>query len=120
MFSGQAEAEDPVLSVLSDVLLVVSSLCVLATQALLFFAIKSVQPGPARALTHFIISRTDRRATARKLAENNRNWTLFAAQMSFVILARQHSAVSQGACQFFGVVIHFLYLSFFSWTGGEN
>ena len=63
--------------------------------------------------------RTDRRATARKLAENNRNWTLFAAQMSFVILARQHSTVSQGACQFFGIVIHFLYLSFFSWTGGS-
>ena len=66
---------------------------------------------------NFIISRTDRRAAARKLAENNRNWTLFAAQMSFVILARQGSAVSQGACQFFGIIIHFLYLSFFSWTG---
>ena len=44
MFSGQAEAEDPVLSVLSDVLLVLSSLCVLATQALLYFVIKSGQP----------------------------------------------------------------------------
>ena len=63
--------------------------------------------------------RTDRRASARKLAENNRNWTLLAAQMSFVILARQHDAVSEGACQFFGVVIHFCYLAFFSWTG-EN
>ena len=40
MFSGEAQAQDPVLSVLSDVLLVVSSLCVLATQALLFFVIK--------------------------------------------------------------------------------
>ena len=39
--------------------------------------------------------------------------------MSFVILARQHDAVSEGACQFFGVVIHFCYLAFFSWTG-EN
>ena len=43
MFSGEAEAGDPVLSVLSDVLLVISSLCVLATQALLYFVIKSVQ-----------------------------------------------------------------------------
>ena len=120
MFSGEAQAQDPALSVLSDVLLVVSSLCVLATQALLHFVIKSVLTAPARALSHFIISRTDRRATARKLAENNRNWTLFAAQMSFVILARQHSAVSNGACQFFGIAIHFLYLSFFSWTGGSN
>ena len=117
MFSGGAQAQDPVLSVLSDVLLVVSSLCVLATQALLFFVIKSVQP--LTSLTsHFIICRTDRRATARKLAENNRNWTLFAAQMSFVILARQNSTVP-GACQFFGIVIHFLYLSFFSWTSGS-
>ena len=48
MFSGGAEAEDPVLSVLSDVLLVASSLCVLATQALLYFVIKSVQSGPVR------------------------------------------------------------------------
>ena len=122
MFSGRAEAQDPVLSVLSDVLLVLSSLCVLATQALLYFVIKSVQPGPAWEISHlnFIIYRTDRRASARKLAENNRNWTLFAAQMSFVILARQQSAVSQGVCQFFGVLIHFLYLAFFSWTGGGN
>ena len=43
MFSGKAEAEDPVLSILSDVLLVISSLCVLITQALLYFVIKSVQ-----------------------------------------------------------------------------
>ena len=43
MFSGEAEAGDPVLSVLSDVLLVISSLCVLITQALLYFVIKSVQ-----------------------------------------------------------------------------
>ena len=40
MFSGSADADDPVLSVLSDVLLVLSSLAVLATQALLFFVIK--------------------------------------------------------------------------------
>lgn len=119
MFSGRATPQDPVLSVLSDVLLVLSSLCVLATQALLHFVIKSVRPGISLTST-FTISRTDRRATARKLAENNRNWTLFAAQMSFVILTRQYSAVSHGVCQFFGVVIHFLYLSFFSWTGGEN
>ena len=51
--------------------------------------------------------------------ENNRNWTLLAAQLSFVILARQHQAVSNGACQFFGVVIHFLYLAFFCWTSGS-
>ena len=40
MFSGTARADDPVLSVLTDVLLVVSSLAVLATQALLYFVIK--------------------------------------------------------------------------------
>ena len=80
---------------------------------------QSSQDQPLTSLTsHFIICRTDRRATARKLAENNRNWTLFAAQMSFVILARQNSTVP-GACQFFGIVIHFLYLSFFSWTSGS-
>ena len=45
MFSGRATPQDPVLSVLSDVLLVLSSLCVLATQALLHFVIKSVRPG---------------------------------------------------------------------------
>ena len=40
MFSGDARPDDPVLSVLSDVLLVLSSLAVLATQALLYFGIK--------------------------------------------------------------------------------
>ena len=40
MFSGAASPDDPVLSVLSDVLLVLSSFAVLATQALLYFGIK--------------------------------------------------------------------------------
>ena len=40
MFSGTARPDDPVLSVLTDVLLVLSSLALLATQALLYFVIK--------------------------------------------------------------------------------
>ena len=49
--------------------------------------------------------------------ENSRNLTLFAAQLAFVTLAGQHNHVSDDVCQFFGALIHLLYLSFFAWTG---
>ena len=49
--------------------------------------------------------------------ENNRNLTLFAAQVAFIALAGQHNQVSDNVCQVFGALIHLLYLSFFAWTG---
>ena len=61
--------------------------------------------------------RTDQRSSTRKTAENNRNWTLFYAQIAFMTLSGQHSQVQPGVCQAFGAVIHLLYLAFFSWTG---
>ena len=98
-YSGRAEANDPYLSVLSITLLVISSLCVLATQLLL------------------MSRKIDNRASTRRLAENNRNWCLVLAQMSFVILAGQQENVSENVCQLFGIIIHAAYLAFFSWTG---
>ena len=64
-----------------------------------------------------ILTRADKRSKTRRMAESNRNWTLFAAQIAFLILAGQQDHVGAGVCQGFGVVIHFLYLAFFTWTG---
>ena len=38
------------------------------------------------------------------------------AQLAFLILAGLHETVSESVCQLFGVIIHFAYLTFFSWT----
>ena len=62
------------------------------------------------------LAQVDTRPTTRRIAENNRNWSLFTAQLSFLILTEMHDNVSEDVCQFFGAVIHFWYLAFFSWT----
>ena len=51
------------------------------------------------------------------MAENNRNWTLFSAQISFMVLARLYNDVPAIACEIFAIIIHLLYLAFFAWTG---
>ena len=60
--------------------------------------------------------KVDNRPTTRRIAENNRNWSLLVAQLAFLILAGLHEAVPEPVCQLFGVIIHFAYLTFFSWT----
>ena len=65
----------------------------------------------------FNILRSGKRSSTKTLVENSRNLTLFAAQLAFVTLAGQHSNVSDDVCQFFGALIHLLYLCFFAWTG---
>ena len=60
--------------------------------------------------------KVDNRPTTRRIAENNRNWSLLVAQLAFLILAGLHEAVPESVCQLFGVIIHFAYLTFFSWT----
>ena len=62
------------------------------------------------------VAQVDTRPTTRRIAENNRNWSLFTAQLSFLILTEMHDNVSEDVCQLFGAVIHFWYLAFFSWT----
>ena len=51
------------------------------------------------------------------MAENNRNWSLFFAQISFMTLSGLNSLVPLIACEIFAIIIHFLYLVFFTWTG---
>ena len=60
--------------------------------------------------------KVDNRPTTRRIAENNRNWSLLVAQLAFLILAGLHESVPESVCQLFGVIIHFAYLTFFSWT----
>ena len=49
------------------------------------------------------------------MVEDNRNWTLLAAHLSFLSLSSL-SMSPEPLCQTFSVLIHFLYLTFFSWT----
>ena len=49
------------------------------------------------------------------MVEDNRNWTLLAAHLSFLSLASLNMS-PEPLCQTFSVLIHFLYLTFFSWT----
>lgn len=51
------------------------------------------------------------------MAENNRNWALFFAQISFMALSGLNNLVPLIACEIFAIIIHFLYLAFFTWTG---
>ena len=60
-------------------------------------------------------SRYDSRSLVVKTVENNRNWLLLAAHVSFLCLSSL-SNVPELLCQTFSLLIHFLYLSFFSWT----
>jgi len=73
----------------------------------------SLQVLPLTRLSH----RGDLRGESRKMAENNRNWTLFSAQISFMVLARLYNDVPAVACEIFAIIIHLLYLAFFAWTG---
>ena len=80
---------------------------------------------------HQFCCRSDPRSSTRRMAENNRNWSLFFAQACWLILVRQSQVlhvlfqsscnvlfqVASGACQVFGLVTHFFYLAFFAWTG---
>ena len=63
-----------------------------------------------------LLLKVDNRPTTRRIAENNRNWSLLVAQLAFLILTGLHEAVSESVCQLFGAIIHFAYLTFFSWT----
>lgn len=101
-YSGKSKADDPYLNTLSSILLVISCMAILTTQGLLFFI------------------KTDLRSSQRKTSENNRNLSLFFAQISFLVLSGQHGHVSQGVCQAFGALTHVLYLSFFAWTALEG
>ena len=49
------------------------------------------------------------------MVEDNRNWTLLAAHLSFLSLSSLTMS-PEPLCQTFSVLIQFLYLTFFSWT----
>ncbi len=53
----------------------------------------------------------------RKTAETNRNITLAAAQIAWLVLVPQASVVPQVVCEIFGGVTHGLWLAAIMWTG---
>ena len=65
----------------------------------------------------FVNYRKDERNAVTILLENNRNWSLFAAQISFLCFSGLESQVPKLPCQIFSMVIHYFYMVFFTWTG---
>ena len=61
--------------------------------------------------------RKDLRSSMTKFVEDNRNWSLFAAQLSFVCFSCLENHVPRVACKMFSILIHYLYMAFFLWTG---
>ena len=112
---GEADPHHPILDPLSVVLLSASCLSILVTQA-------------ALAITRFAILdnmmslnwcnfRKDLRSSMTKFVEDNRNWSLFAAQLSFICFSGLENHVPRVACKMFSILIHYLYMAFFLWTG---
>ena len=52
-----------------------------------------------------------------KFVEDNRNWSLYAAQLSFNCFSGLENHVPRVACKMFSILIHYLYMAFFLWTG---
>lgn len=61
--------------------------------------------------------RKDLRSSMTKFVEDNRNWSLFAAQLSFICFSGLENHVPRVACKMFSILIHYLYMAFFLWTG---
>ena len=53
-----------------------------------------------------------------KFVEDNRNWSLVLAQVSFLCFSGLE--VPRLPCQIFSVIIHYFYMVFFTWTGKVN
>ena len=64
------------------------------------------------------LSRTEsQNSEERMMADNNRNWSLALAQLSWIALVGRANVVSTGACQAFGAITHLSWLATFMWTG---
>jgi len=97
-WEGKAPANDPALDGISMFLLVFSCLSLAMTEIIL------------------MCQRQDKRSKLRRVAETNRNICLFIAQVAFIAFSGQYRGVNCGTCQAFGVLTHFFWLTFFSWT----
>lgn len=53
------------------------------------------------------------------MADNNRNWNLAAAQLSWIALVGRADVVPTSVCEAFGAVAHFAWLATFMWTGNH-
>ena len=59
--------------------------------------------------------RKDLRSSMTKFVEDNRNWSLFAAQLSFICFSGLENHVPRVACKMFSILINSLSLhDFFS------
>ena len=53
----------------------------------------------------------------RLMADNNRNWSLIFAQLSWITLVGRGNQVPTAVCEGFGAITHLAWLSVFMWTG---
>ena len=53
------------------------------------------------------------------MADNNRNWSLIFAQLSWITLVGRGNQVPTAVCEGFGAVTHLTWLSVFMWTGAS-
>ena len=51
------------------------------------------------------------------MADNNRNWNLAVAQLSWMALVGRADVVSTSTCTAFGAITHFTWMATCSWTG---
>ena len=51
------------------------------------------------------------------MADNNRNWSLVFAQLSWLVFGELGDVVTIGTCQALGAIQHYLWLCVFMWTG---
>ena len=66
----------------------------------------------------FSKNRTDSYISEERLmADNNRNWSLVFAQLSWLVFGDLGDVVTIGTCQALGAIQHYLWLCVFMWTG---
>ena len=53
------------------------------------------------------------------MADNNRNWSLVFAQLSWLVLVERGDVVSMPTCEAFGAISHLAWLCVFMWTGSN-
>ena len=94
------------LNPISNILLLISIISIFITQMIIL----------SKKRTSLIHKSTKVTLKNKKMAEMNKNWNLFLAQLSFLGLAGLQEYVSENLCQFFGLFIHLAFLAFFSWT----
>ena len=108
-YCGKADPDNKYLNVLSNILLLISIICIFITQMMIL----------SKKRSSLIHKSTKVTLKNKKMAEMNKNWNLFLAQLSFLGLAGLQEYVSSNLCQFFGLFIHLAFLAFFSWTSKQ-